>query len=392
MLRICAFLMKDGILWCIMAQKMRNVLKVYLVGGAVRDQLLGLPVTERDWVVVGSTPEEMISLGFRPVGKEFPVFLHPKTQEEYALARTEKKISKGYKGFTFYTSPEVTLEEDLIRRDLTVNAMAQTEQGELVDPFGGQSDLQQKILRHVSSAFAEDPVRILRAARFAAKLQGFQVAEETNQLMRQMVDAGEVDALVAERVWQEFERALKLDQPQRFFEVLAECNALANLFPEISLQGKGILALQSAAQQNALPVIRFAALLHDISLQSLQKMSARLKAPRDYAELAKVTVQWFSAYQQLVNASAEEILTLLKSVDAIRRPERFQQFVEICEICFQLENKYDFASKKILMKAFQAMQNVDIQALLQQGLVGQALGAAILDLQRQEIQKALQRL
>src|SRR3990167_6080610 len=225
-------------------------MKIYLVGGAVRDQLLGLPVKEQDWVVVGATIEEMLTAGYRQVGKEFPVFLHPKTGEEYALARMERKINPGYKGFTFDTSKDVTLEEDLSRRDLTINAMAETPEGELVDPFHGKKDLEQKILRHVSPAFAEDPVRILRVGRFLARYAhlGFHIAPETITLMRHMVKVGEVNALVAERVWKELERALGEKNPEKFFEALANCEALAILFPDLPIDSIGIKALVKATQ------------------------------------------------------------------------------------------------------------------------------------------------
>jgi tRNA nucleotidyltransferase (CCA-adding enzyme) len=255
-------------------------MKTYIVGGAVRDRLLGLPVADRDYVVVGATPDEMLALGFQPVGKDFPVFLHPQTHEEYALARTERKSGHGYKGFKVYAAADVTLEEDLLRRDLTINAMAEDETGELIDPYGGQRDLAGNIFRHVSAAFAEDPVRILRVARFAARFTGFAVAPETNALMRQMVDNGEVDALVPERVWQEVARGLMDAQPSRMFRVLRDCGALARLFPEIDrLFGvpqppqhhpeidTGIhimLVIDWAARQGFSLPVRFAALTHDL--------------------------------------------------------------------------------------------------------------------------------
>jgi tRNA nucleotidyltransferase (CCA-adding enzyme) len=208
-------------------------MRTYMVGGAVRDALLGLPVNDRDWVVVGATPQEMIALGYLPVGRNFPVFLHPQTREEYALARTERKTARGYHGFVFHAEPNITLEDDLARRDLTINAMAQTDEGRLIDPFAGQADLRNRLLRHVTVAFREDPVRILRVARFAARFADFRVADETLALMRQMVEAGEVDALVAERVWQELARGLMEHKPSRMFEVLRECGALARLLPEV---------------------------------------------------------------------------------------------------------------------------------------------------------------
>ncbi|MDH3948278.1 MAG: multifunctional CCA addition/repair protein, partial [Gammaproteobacteria bacterium] len=257
-------------------------MQIYKVGGCVRDELLGLPVKDRDWVVVGTTPQEMLDAGYKPVGKDFPVFLHPETHEEYALARTERKTAPGYTGFAFHAAADVTLEEDLLRRDLTINAMAETPAGELIDPYHGRDDLQHRLLRHVSPAFVEDPVRILRVARFAARLAefDFQVAEETMRLMREMVSNGEVDALVPERVWQETVRALSEAVPTRFFEVLRECGALAKLFPELEqLYGvpqppehhpeidtgvHTMMVLQQAARLSNDPAVRFAALVHDL--------------------------------------------------------------------------------------------------------------------------------
>src|SRR3990167_4434003 len=240
-------------------------MKIYLVGGAVRDQLLGLPVKERDWVVVGATINDMLKLGYKQVGKEFPVFLHPKTKEEYALARMERKVKPGYQGFTFDTSPIVTLEDDLIRRDLTINAMAEDEDGALIDPYHGKADLEAKILRHTSPAFSEDPVRILRLARFLARFAslGFSIAQETHDLMQTMVQNGEVDALVPERVWKEFERSLREPNPEKFFEVLAACHALPRLFPSIAIKSDGMAALLAATTLTRQPLVRFAALLHD---------------------------------------------------------------------------------------------------------------------------------
>src|SRR3990167_1942182 len=250
-------------------------MKIYLVGGAIRDQLLGLPIKERDYVVEGATIEDMLKLGYRQVGKEFPVFLHPKTNEEYALARMERKVKPGYKGFTFDTSPNVSLEDDLLRRDLTINAMAETPDGELVDPYGSKKDLDEKILRHVSMAFAEDPVRILRIGRFLARYYhlGFRIADETMTLMTSMVKAGEVDALVAERVWKELERALGEKNPEQFFRVLEQCEALVKLFPEIATKPDCISWIAThpsgARDDNACSDIRFAVLLHTCDKQEI---------------------------------------------------------------------------------------------------------------------------
>ncbi|MBN1684407.1 MAG: multifunctional CCA addition/repair protein [Gammaproteobacteria bacterium] len=341
-------------------------MKIYLVGGAVRDELLGRPIGEKDWVVVGATPEELVAKGFKPVGKDFPVFLHPKTHEEYALARTERKISKGYKGFTCYASPDVTLEEDLIRRDLTINAMAKDENGQLIDPFHGQDDLKKKILRHISPAFAEDPVRILRVARFASRFGDFTVAPETIQLMEKMVDAGEVNALVPERVWKELQRSLTESYPWRFIEILRACGALKIIFPELdTLFGvpnppqwhpeidtgiHTLLVLKAATKLSKDPMVRFAALLHDVGKgktdktlwpkhyehceiggQIIRQMSQRLNIPKKYEELAILVACYHSSARKIIDATSKGILRFLKNVDAFRRPQRFEQFLLACE-------------------------------------------------------------
>ncbi|MGB6977526.1 MAG: multifunctional CCA tRNA nucleotidyl transferase/2'3'-cyclic phosphodiesterase/2'nucleotidase/phosphatase [Gammaproteobacteria bacterium] len=307
-------------------------MQIYLVGGAVRDQLLGLPVKERDWVVVGATPEEMLRQGFRPVGKDFPVFLHPKTQEEYALARTERKVSKGYTGFIVHATPDVTLEEDLRRRDLTINAIAQTLNGQFIDPYGGQRDLQQHVLRHVSPAFAEDPVRILRLARFAARFPEFQIHPETMQLIRQMVVAGEVNALVAERVWQELVRALAEAQPSRFFNVLAECQALPILFPELTDKEAAFIALQKASQlTNELPA-RFAALLYRCSETAIKQLCQRYKVPREYSDLALLVARYHENFEKLtIPPDPVALFNLIEKLDALRRPERLPLFISVCQ-------------------------------------------------------------
>jgi tRNA nucleotidyltransferase (CCA-adding enzyme) len=295
--------------------------KVYLVGGAVRDELLGLPVKERDYVVVGATPEEMERLGFKPVGKDFPVFLHPETHEEYALARTERKSGRGYKGFQVHASPEVTLEEDLKRRDLTVNAMAKAEDGALIDPFGGRKDLDAKVLRHVSEAFAEDPVRILRVARFAARF-GFKVHEGTMKLMQDMVSSGEADFLVPERVWQEFSRGLGERHPELMFQVLQRSGLSRKLLPEL----KGIPATLSRAP--SLPV-RFALLTWGLTEVEVSTLCERLRAPNEVRELA-LTVH--RVKDKLKSASPQALLELLKRADAFRRPERFAELLEAARL------------------------------------------------------------
>ena len=340
-------------------------MKIYIVGGAVRDELLGRPSADRDYVVVGATPQAMQAAGYRPVGKDFPVFLHPKTHEEYALARTERKSGHGYHGFTFHAAPDVTLEEDLARRDLTINAMARGADGELIDPYCGQRDLQAKILRHVGPAFAEDPVRILRIARFAARFSDFSVAPETLALMRGMVASGEVDHLVAERVWQELAKGLMEDKPSRLFEVLRDCGALARLLPEVdALFGvaqradyhpeidTGIHTMmvidQSARRRFPLPV-RFAALTHDLgkaqtppdilprhlgheerSFGLTETLSARLRVPNDCRDLALLMARYHGTIHRAAELKASTIVSLFEKADALRRPERFQQLLDAC--------------------------------------------------------------
>ena len=297
----------------------QQAVKSYIVGGAVRDELLGLPVQDRDYVVVGADPAEMLRLGYKAVGADFPVFLHPETHEEYALARTERKSGRGYKGFTVYAAPEVTLEEDLKRRDLTINAMAKAEDGTLIDPFGGRRDLDARVLRHVSDAFAEDPLRILRLARFAARF-GFAVAEETMTLMRRMVESGEADYLVPERVWQELARGLAEPHPELMFEVLERSGFRARLFPEIRVWPKRF--------SGSLPV-RFAHLTWPLSEPQIESLCERLRAPNEVRELALAA----SRSRNLLQAKgAEELLELLKRADAFRRPERFAELLEAARL------------------------------------------------------------
>jgi tRNA nucleotidyltransferase (CCA-adding enzyme) len=341
-------------------------LTVYCVGGAVRDELLKIPTKDRDYVVVGSSADEMLKRGYQAVGKDFPVFLHPKTHEEYALARTERKVSKGYKGFTVHANPDVTLEEDLTRRDFTMNAIAQSADGQLIDPFNGQTDIQNKVIRHVGAAFVEDPVRILRAARFSARFVDFAIAPETMQLMQQMVADGEVDALVAERVWQELAKGLMEEQPSRMFDVLQHCGALPKLIPELScLWGvpqtekyhpeidTGIhvmMALDYAAQhQFSLPV-RYAVLMHDLGKGTTPKevlprhighdvrgaelvtaVSKRLRVPNECRELAYLVAKFHIKAHQVLVMKAETLLKFLMDLDAIRQPDRFEHFLLACE-------------------------------------------------------------
>jgi len=306
-------------------------MKTYVVGGAVRDELLGLPVKDHDHVVVGATPEDMVKAGYRPVGKDFPVFLHPKTQEEYALARTERKTAPGYKGFVFHTSSDVTLEEDLVRRDLTINAIARGDDGALVDPYHGQQDIKDRVFRHVSGAFAEDPVRILRLARFASRFPDFRVAPETNALMQRMVKEGEVDALVPERVWQEIARGLMEQKPSRMLQVLRECGALSHIVPEI---GDGFAVEQvvdfAAAHDNELPV-RFAALMLAQQVPQVEQASKRLKVPTECRDLAVMAARERASVDKAMELDAATLVGLFERCDGFRKPARFAQMVAAAE-------------------------------------------------------------
>ncbi|CAN5117965.1 multifunctional CCA addition/repair protein [soil metagenome] len=394
-------------------------MKTYLVGGAVRDALLGLPVKDRDWVVVGADPVAMEAAGFLPVGRDFPVFLHPKTHEEYALARTERKTAPGYHGFAFQASPEVTLEEDLARRDLTINAMAQGADGQIVDPFNGQGDLAAKLLRHVSSAFAEDPVRILRLARFAARFADFTVAPQTLALMMQMVAEGEVDALVAERVWQELSRGLMEARPSRLFEVLRSCGALARLLPEVDrLFGVPqpaahhpeidtgvhlLMVLDQCARQDAPLTVRYACLCHDLgkgltpidalprhighegrSATLANKVSERWRVPSDCRELAELVAREHTHVHQSTSFSAEARLRLLERCDAWRRPQRFEQLLWACECDARgrlgLEDR-DYPQRARLAADLRATLSVDLAAVsaaaMAAGKKGPAIGQAV---------------
>ncbi|MGE4570182.1 MAG: polynucleotide adenylyltransferase [Gammaproteobacteria bacterium] len=306
-------------------------MEIYLVGGAVRDALLGIADinTENDYVVVGASPEEMLSLGYRQVGKEFPVFLHPKTHEEYALARTERKVSAGYTGFEFDTGTAVSLEEDLSRRDLTINAIAKSADGDLIDPYGGAGDVQSKILRHVSKAFKEDPVRVLRVARFTSRfyLFGFFIAEETKQLMSEMVTSGEVDALVPERVFKELSLSLSYDKPAVFFDVLLECGAFQRLFPMLDTTKGGILHI--ADIQDTSEAVRFSLWLYQQDLGAVQGLCSHLKCPKEYQQLAELSAEWCPTAKYLFNQPADVILSFILGADALRRQRRFGQLLEV---------------------------------------------------------------
>ncbi len=362
-------------------------MEIYLVGGAVRDELLGLPVKERDWVVVGASPKELLALGYQPVGKDFPVFLHPETHEEYALARTERKTAKGYKGFRFYAASDVSLEKDLLRRDLTINAIAKDSEGNLIDPYGGKQDLQQKWLRHVSEAFAEDPVRILRVARLASKLVDFKVHPDTNRLMQQMVENGEVEALVAERVWQELSRGLQTQKPTRFFEVLEDCGALSILFPEITDVHSAKQTLARAVQLTEEAPVRFAALLFGVDSKAIKQFVKRYRIPRDYADLAALLSVWYPAYQTADKADAQTLWKIVKGVDGIRRPERFQLFLLAAQACDQTPSD---ECVRQLECALKAMCSVDTQPLQQRELVGEEFANEIRKLQIAAVGRCLE--
>ena len=392
-------------------------MKTYLVGGAVRDELLGYPFHEKDWVVVGATVEDMLAQGFQQVGKDFPVFLHPKTKEEHALARTERKTAPGYKGFAVHATPDVTLEEDLLRRDLTINAIAKDSDGNLVDPFGGAQDIEARVLRHVSPAFAEDPVRILRLARFTARYAhlGFTIAEETQQLMRSMVNAGEVDALVPERVWQEMEKALGEKTPVQCIEVLRKCGALKRILPELDrLWGvpqpiehhpeidTGIhtmMVLEQACLLSTDKQVRFAALMHDLGKGTTPKnewpkhiaheargakivleLCQRMRVPNEYRDLAERVARFHLHYHRALELKPATVVKTLEELDAYRRPERFEKFLLASEADARGRPGYEnreFKQGDYFRDAFQASLQVDVGELRAQGFENMALANKI---------------
>ena len=376
-------------------------MQIFTVGGAVRDELLGLPVQDRDYVVVGATPEEMLARGFKPVGKDFPVFLHPKTHEEHALARTERKTGQGYQGFSFHAAPEVGLEEDLARRDLTINAIARADDGSLTDPFHGVADIEARVLRHVGPAFIEDPVRILRVARFAARFTDFSVAPETVELMRQMVVRGEADHLVAERVWQELAKGLMEAKPSRMIYMLRECGALARLLPELDrLFGvpqradfhpeidTGVhvmMALDHSAQQGYGLPVRFAVLLHDLgkgltpatelprhvghearSVMLVEELCARLRTPAECRDLALLVARHHGDIRRGPEMSAATVTKLLENADALRRPHRFRQLLEACACDFHGRLGWEekpIPSPELFLIALDAIRAIDAAAI-----------------------------
>ncbi len=377
-------------------------MQIFTVGGAVRDELLGLPVQDRDFVVVGASPEEMLARGFRPVGKDFPVFLHPRTHEEYALARTERKAGHGYKGFAFHASPDVTLEEDLARRDLTINAIARGEDGALIDPFRGVADIGNRVLRHVGPAFVEDPVRILRVARFAARFDDFTIAPETLGLMRRMVESGEVDHLVAERVWQELAKGLMENSPSRMIRVLHDCGALARIIPtldrlfgvpqradyhpEIDTGVHVLMALDRSAQEGLALPVRFSVLLHDLgkgltpasdlprhpghearSVKLVEEVCAYLKAPTECRDLALLVARYHGDIRRGPEMRTSTIVRLLERTDAFRRPQRFRQLLEACDCDFHGRLGWEdkpIPSPDLFPKALDAAKSVDAGAIV----------------------------
>ena len=392
-------------------------MKTYLVGGAVRDELLDYPHKEKDWVVVGATPEDMLDAGFQQVGKDFPVFLHPETKEEYALARTERKTSPGYKGFDVHATPDVTLEQDLLRRDLTINAIAKDETGEIIDPFNGLQDIHDRILRHVSPAFAEDPVRILRVARFAARYLhlGFIVADETMQLMKQMVEDGEVDALVPERVWQEMEKALGERSPSRFIEVLRDCGALERILPELDrLFGvpqpeehhpeidtgiHTLMVLQQACRLSDDTGVRFAALMHDLGkgvtpesewphhieheargADIVLDVCKRLRIPNEYRDLAERTARFHLHYHRALELKPSTVVNTLEQLDAFRKPQRFEKFLLASEADARGRPGHEdstFPQGAYFRTAFAQAQKIDIKSLVEQGYSNKELADKI---------------
>lgn len=392
-------------------------MKIYLVGGAVRDRLLDYPVSERDWLVVGATADIILAQGYKPVGKDFPVFLHPETHEEYALARTERKTAPGYKGFSVDASPEVTLQEDLLRRDLTINAMAIGDDGVLVDPFGGQKDLQNRILRHVSPAFSEDPVRILRVARFAARYAhlGFKIAEETRQLMQAMVADGEVNHLVAERVWAELYKALTEKSPAAFFQALKDCGALQVIFPEIhALYGvpqpakyhpeidtglHSLMALTQAARLSEKPEVRLAALLHDLGkaltepenwpshhgherkgLPVLERFCHRLRVPKSFKTLCAQVMEYHTHCHRVFALRADTLTGMLQSIGAFKADNQLQDFLLACEADARGRTGFEnmaYPQADFIKAAAQTALTVDTRVALQSGVQGAQIGAAI---------------
>lgn len=398
-------------------------MKIYLVGGAVRDQLLQIPIKDRDYMVVGATPQQMLDLGYSQVGKDFPVFLHPKTQQEYALARTERKTAAGYGGFSCYAAPDVTIEEDLLRRDLTINAIAQDEAGELIDPYGGQQDIQERVLRHVSNAFIEDPLRVLRVARFAARFHhlGFTIAPETIALMQQIAQSGELEALTPERVFLELDKALDTQSPQIFFEVLRQTHSLESLFPEIdALFGipqpekwhpeidtgiHTLMVLEQAALLSQDKAIRFAALVHDLGkarspkadlpkhhghehtgLMPIKALCERIRVPNEYRDLALLVCAHHQEIHRAFELRPQTIVKLFDKADLWRKPQRLAQLLIACEADMKGRTgfeQHDYPQAQFLKTGFEALQNVAIKPIIDAGFKGPEIKT---ELQRQRIE------
>ncbi|WP_066016891.1 multifunctional CCA addition/repair protein [Endozoicomonas atrinae] len=376
-------------------------MQVYRVGGAVRDQLLGLPVKDNDWVVIGATPRQMKDLGFQPVGRDFPVFLHPKTKEEYALARTERKTGHGYGGFSFYTSIDISLEEDLLRRDLTINAMAEDQYGNIIDPYGGQEDLKNRRLRHISPAFQEDPLRILRVARFAARLApfGFKVAEETLELMSNMVKSGEASHLVPERVWQETSRALMEPTPSVYFQILESCGALQAVMPEFRslIHSQTLLHLNLAAQADSNALIRFGCLFSPLlpqpkaelinSVRTVQGASSRMRLPSEYADMARLVTEHAQNLTSVIHTiNAESLMTLFEATDALRRPERFISLIIILSYSFETVK----FKKDQIIELLDSCLSIKAKDVITKDIKGKAVGEALRKKRLQKIQSTIE--
>lgn len=366
-------------------------MEIYLVGGAVRDQLLGLPVKEKDWLVVGATPAQMLEQGFRPVGKDFPVFLHPDTKEEYALARTERKTAPGYQGFHFHADESVSLEQDLLRRDLTINAIVKDAEGNIVDPLNGKQDIEQRCLRHVSDAFSEDPVRVLRTARFLARFTclGFRIADSTLQLMQAMVATGETKHLVAERVWQECDKALGERNPEVFLQVLHTCGALADVAPEYQspLIDQAIQNLQMICDHSQSRPLRFAAMVYCLPIESIQSLCDRLSVPNVYRELAELLKTSAKQLVQTQSLDAVTVMQLIQQLDAHRKKERFELILDGANILQKTDSLNSIRS--FWESVISAFIEVDPQVFIQQGLTKAALGKAIKQQRLQNIQALL---
>ncbi len=348
-------------------------MKTYLVGGAVRDKLLGYPYHERDWVVVGSSEKQLLGEGYTPVGKDFPVFLHPQTKEEYALARTERKSGKGYKGFNCYAEADVTLEEDLLRRDLTINAIAESAAGEIIDPYRGQADLQNKILRHVSDAFTEDPLRVLRLARFLARYAhlGFVIADETIKLTQVISQSGELQTLPAERLWKELEKALQTRSPEYFFYGMEKMGASKILLPELTpIDERTVAVLQKSVDLGHPAPINFALLFFNKNLNKTTSFCERLKCPREYRELASIVCEHSSLFIQTFDSG--QILNLLERLDAFRKEQRFEQYLTCCELIYDTVNR-----SEQLRAALVLCRSIDAKAFAEQGLKGKAIALAL---------------